>query len=55
MNPMEVFVARENIARMRQQIAVEQDGAARATIVLLLEEQEESLRGEAVEEGSVQA
>lgn len=51
MSPIDSFVARANIVRMRLQIAVEQDGAATATLQRLLEAQIENLRaGEAGED-----
>jgi hypothetical protein len=50
MTPTEAFVARENIARMRQQIEFETDDAARVTLRLLLAEQVEILRGGEAEE-----
>ena len=48
MTPTDAFVARANIVRMRQQIAVERDAATTATLQRLLEQQIETLRaGEA--------
>lgn len=44
MSPTDEFVARANIGRMRQQIAVEQDLVTIATLQRLLEEQIETLR-----------
>jgi len=44
MTPTDAFIARANIARMRQQIAVEQDATTTSTLQRLLEEQMETLR-----------
>jgi hypothetical protein len=44
MTPIDAFIARANIARMRQQIAVEQDATTTSTLQRLLEEQMETLR-----------
>ena len=50
MTPMDAFIARENVARMRLQIATERDATTRATLHRLLEEQMETLRAGGAEE-----
>lgn len=51
MTPMDAFIARANVARMRLQLATPVDAETRATLQQLLEEQLETLRvGEAGED-----
>jgi hypothetical protein len=42
--PMDAFVARENIVRMRTQLTISQDATTQATLRKLLKEQRELLR-----------
>lgn len=51
MTPMDAYVARANVARMRVQLATSVDAETQATLQRLLEEQLEALRvGEAWED-----
>ena len=51
MTPMDAFIARANVARMRWQLATSVDAESQATLQQLLEEQLETLRvGEAGED-----
>ena len=51
MSPTDKFVARTNIARVRQQIVVEQDPVTMATLQRLLDAQIETLRAGEASEG----
>jgi hypothetical protein len=52
MTPMDAFVARGNIVRMRSQLTTSQDATTLATLRQLLEEQQELLRIGQAEESS---
>lgn len=52
MTPMNAFVARANIVRMRLQLAMPLDALTRTTLQNLLDEQLETLRSGEVEEES---
>ena len=52
MTPMDAFVARANVARMRIQLATSVDAETQTTLQQLLEEQLELLRAVQAEEGS---
>jgi hypothetical protein len=52
MSPLDAFVARANIVRMRSQLAASPDVPTQATLPQLLEEQVETLRAGEAEEDS---
>jgi len=54
MTPMDAFIARANVARMRSQLATSANTETQATLRQLLEEQLETLRvGEAGEDSKL--
>jgi hypothetical protein len=50
MTPMDAFVARANIVRMRSQLTMSQDATTQATLRQLLNEQREMLRAAQAQE-----